>query len=196
MQDGGMQRPNLADASPRALFAGGLAMASVLAAGHCASEIAARIRGGPPAGVERVQVIDVVDGDTLVVEGGRSIRILGIDTPETRHPAMRGPQPMGQEATEGLAALVAGRRIALERDVTDRDHYGRELRHVWRGRGLVAETLLAKGLARSLILPPNRAHAERLERAEARARAEGLGIWGLPRPTALPIFDTPMAGDR
>jgi endonuclease YncB( thermonuclease family) len=141
-----------------------------------------------PAGTERAWVARAVDGDTLDLVDGRTVRVLGIDTPETHNPALAGPQPLGPEATARLAALVAGRAVALEPDTTDRDHYGRLLRHVWRGRTLVAEVLAREGLARAYVIPPDSRHAARLRAAEAAARAARRGIWGLPRPTPLPIF--------
>lgn len=132
---------------------------------------------------------EAVDGDTLRLEDGRVVRVLGIDAPETRHPDMRGPQPLGVEAAARLALLVEGRAVALERDAQDADHYGRLLRHVWVGEELVAERLLAEGLARSLILPPSQGHAARLRAAESAAREGRRGLWGLARPTPLPIFE-------
>lgn len=141
-----------------------------------------------PVGVEVVGVREVVDGDTLVVDDGRSIRILGIDTPETHNPNMAGPQPLGEAATARLAALVAGRDVGLQADAADADAYGRSLRHVWVGRDLVAERLLSEGLGHALIIPPNQLHADRLRAAEADAKAHARGVWGLPRPTPLPIF--------
>lgn len=151
---------------------------------------------GGPDDAETALVIDVIDGDTLVVAGGRTVRILGIDTPETHSPNVSGPQPFGAEATDRLADLVAGGRVRLERDVTEVDHYDRELRHVWAGDTLVAEQLLAEGLGHTLIIPPNARHADRLRAAEAEARAAGRGLWGMPRPTSLPIFGTPVEPGR
>lgn len=146
--------------------------------------------GGPQA-AEHARVARVVDGDTLELADGQVVRVLGIDTPETHNPSLRGPQPLGAEATARLRSLVEGRVVALEPDVTDRDHYGRLLRHVWRGRSLVADVLAREGLGRAYILPPDTRHAERLRAAEAAARAASLGLWGLPRPTPLAIFGSP-----
>lgn len=165
----------------------------MLGAGSGARIALTRMPEGPPAEADRARVLEVIDGDTLVLAGGEHLRILGIDTPETRHPDLRGPQPMGPEASARLQSLVEGREVGLEREAQDRDHYGRLLRHVWLGRRLVAEQLLEEGLAWRLVLPPNTGHAERLARAEARARAAGRGLWGLPRPTPLPIFARPGA---
>jgi micrococcal nuclease len=141
-----------------------------------------------PAGAEHARVARVVDGDTLDLADGRTVRVLGIDTPETHNPGLTGPQPLGPEATARLEQLVAGRTVALEPDTTDRDHYGRLLRHVWRGRVLVAEVLAREGLGRAYVIPPDTRHADRIRAAEAAARAAGRGLWGLPRPTPLAIF--------
>src|SRR5512137_2671611 len=77
-----------------------------------------------PAGAERVRVARAVDGDTLDLADGRTVRELGIDTPETHNTALAGAQPLGPEATDRMAALVEGRTVSLEADTTDRDHYG------------------------------------------------------------------------
>ncbi len=144
-----------------------------------------------PAGAERAQVARVVDGDTVELADGRTVRLLGIDTPETHNPSLNGPQPLGQEATLRLRDLVEGQTVALEPDTTDRDHYGRLLRHVWRGRTLLSALLAREGLGRAYVLPPDTRHAETIRAAEAEARAAGRGLWGLPRPTPLAIFGSP-----
>jgi micrococcal nuclease len=104
---------------------------------------------------------------------------------------MDGPQPFGPEASARLTQLLAGREVLLERDVVGLDHYGRSLRHVWLGDTLAAEVLIAEGLAYAQSIPPNTLHADRLERAEAAARQAKVGLWGLPRPTPLPLFASP-----
>jgi micrococcal nuclease len=143
---------------------------------------------GAPRGSEAARVARAVDGDTLVLDDGRTVRIIGLDAPETHNPAMAGPQPFGEAAATRLADLVAGRVVALETDATPTDHYGRLLRHVWLGGTLVAEVLVREGLARAMSIPPDVRHAERLRAAEADARAAGHGLWSVPRPTPLPIF--------
>jgi len=180
----------------RILAAAGAAAIVIAAALVASPDLRSRLgawlaAGGAPADAERVQVARVVDGDTLVVADGRAVRVLGIDTPETSNPNMPGPQPLGDVATARLAALIEGRAVALERDAADRDHYGRLLRHVWAGGALVAEQLAREGLGHALAIPPNTRHADRILAAESDAKAAGRGIWGLPRPTPLPIFGTP-----
>jgi endonuclease YncB( thermonuclease family) len=141
-----------------------------------------------PAGSEVVAAVRVIDGDTLSVAGGRTVRILAMDAPETANPNMTGPQPFGPEAARRLESLVAGREVTLERDVSDKDHYGRLLRHVWVDGELVSEILLREGLARWGSTPPDTRYSDQLRRAEDDAKAGGLGLWGQERPTPLPIF--------
>jgi micrococcal nuclease len=148
------------------------------------------VRSGPPPDAAAAQVIEVIDGDTLVIEGGEHVRLLGIDTPETHHPDMPRPQALGPEAAARLEALVGGREVQLEADRIDRDRYGRLLRHVWIGRRLAGEILAGEGLAHVLIIPPNQLHAEALRAAAASAQSRRLGLWGLARPTPLPLFQT------
>lgn len=189
MRDGKLLRRGLTP-HPRTLGQALAASVAILAAGLI---LHAGLAAGPPPGTPTARVIEVIDGDTLVLEGGAHVRLIGIDTPETMHPEMRGPQPLGPEASRRLRELVEGRRVALEReaDGADSDHYGRLLRHVWLGRRLTSEILLREGLAWRLDLPPEGPHEARLDRAAAEARAAGRGLWGLPRPTALPIFSAP-----
>lgn len=146
-------------------------------------------RGSNPVGGTPALVIEVVDGDTITVEGGVAVRLLGLDAPETSNPNMRGAQPLGLAASSRLRELLYGREVVLESDVVDRDHYGRLLRHVWCGGELASEVLVAEGLAYAMSVPPNRLYADRLRSAEDRARASKLGLWGLPRPTPLPLFE-------
>ena len=115
---------------------------------------------GPPRDAESAHVVAVIDGDTIVIDNGRHVRVIGIDTPETVHPDLDGPQPFGPEATARMSDLVEGRRVALEADATDSDHYGRELRHLWIGRRLAAEILIREGLGHVLMIPPNTGHAD------------------------------------
>ncbi len=175
-----------------------IATVLVLALGLGWRRLAAAHRGGaaaeaPPPGTEVVLVREAVDGDTLRLADGRRVRILGLDTPETHHPGMAGPQPGGPEAAARLKGLVEGRQVGLEWDASDRDHYGRLLRHVWLGPELVAARLLAEGLAWPLTIPPDQGHQAELAAAAASARAAGRGLWGRARPTALAVFGRPAA---
>lgn len=128
----------------------------------------------PTAKVERI-----VDGDTFVADG-TTIRIIGVDTPETKDP--RKPvQCFGREASARLAALIPpGSGVRLAVGVEPHDRYGRTLATVYRlPDGLdVGRSLLADGYAHVLTIPPNADHADDYRAAEAEARNAGRGLWG------------------
>ncbi|MBK6661762.1 MAG: thermonuclease family protein [Thermoflexaceae bacterium] len=123
----------------------------------------------------------VVDGDTIVVRIAGTedrVRYIGVDTPETVDP--RKPvQAFGPEATALNKSLVQGQRVCLEKDITDRDRYGRLLRYVWLADGrLVNEELLLAGFATVVTYPPDVKYVEsRYLPAQRAAREAGRGLW-------------------
>jgi micrococcal nuclease len=135
---------------------------------------------------ERHRVEQVVDGDTIVLVGGTTVRIIGLDTPETHHPDL-GEQPFGREAWQRATELMAGKVVVLEPDVEPLDHYGRRLAHVWVDERLVAEVLVEEGLGRAMVIPPNERYVERIRAAEDRARGRSAGLW-LVEATPIPVF--------
>lgn len=125
---------------------------------------------------EFVKVTNVIDGDTVEIEGGYRIRYIGIDTPETVHPS----QPVecfGKEASNKNKELVEGKTVRLERDITELDRYGRLLRYVWLGDALVNETLVKEGYATSYTYPPDVKYQEKFVQAEREARENKKGLW-------------------
>lgn len=137
-------------------------------------------RAAPTDGV--ATVVSVLDGDTIDVElggGEESVRLLGIDTPETHHPT-EPVECYGVEAAARTAALLpAGTPVRLVRDAEARDRFGRLLAYVYRADdGLfVNRSLVEEGYADVLDIAPNGAHAAELARLVAGARAEGRGLW-------------------
>ncbi|MEA2149320.1 MAG: micrococcal nuclease [Solirubrobacteraceae bacterium] len=137
--------------------------------------------GGSAGAAGEGRVVEVVDGDTIhVLLGGRreKVRYIGVDTPETRHPA-KGVQCFGHRASELNARLVGGERVRLVRDVEERDRYGRLLAYVYRVRdGLFVNAELARlGYARPLTIAPDMRHAAQFEMLARDARDEGRGLW-------------------
>ncbi len=137
-----------------------------------------------PAGVvcEWAPVVRVVDGDTIRVriDGVEErVRYIGIDTPELSHPTL-GVEPFGAVASSFFEQLAGGRRFCLERDVSDRDRFGRLLRYAWLEDGtMVNERLVAAGMARVVTFPPDVKYIEeRLLPAQRSAAEAGRGIWG------------------
>jgi len=128
-----------------------------------------------------VRVVEVVDGDTIVVafaDGtADTVRLLGVDTPETKHPT-RGVECFGPEAAAYSKARLAGKVVRLESDVERRDVYGRRLAYVYLHGRRFDDELLRQGYARFLVIPPNDAHGRALLTAELDARRHRRGLWG------------------
>ncbi|MEK4030053.1 thermonuclease family protein [Pseudobacillus sp. FSL P4-0506] len=127
-------------------------------------------------------VVYVVDGDTFDVQlaNGKKerVRMTLVDTPETKHPRL-GVQPFGPEASAYTKTLLTDKKVSLEMDVQERDRYGRVLAYVWLNDKLVNEQLIAKGLARVAVFPPNTKYVDRFERVQQKAREQRLGIWSV-----------------
>jgi micrococcal nuclease len=129
------------------------------------------------------RVVKVVDGDTIhvVLRGRReTVRYIGVDTPETKHPT-KGVQCYGRAAAAFNARLVAGERVRLVGDAEQRDRYGRLLAYVYRVRdGLFVNAELARrGYARPLTIPPDVRHAARFAAASREAREGRKGLWSV-----------------
>ncbi|HKT82269.1 MAG TPA: thermonuclease family protein, partial [Solirubrobacterales bacterium] len=122
----------------------------------------------------------VVDGDTIEVRiGGQveDVRYIGVDTPETVKPDTP-VQCFGLRASAFNHRLVERRRVRLVFGVERRDVYGRLLAYVHLGDRFVNATLVRKGLARSLTIPPNNRFAALFRRLELGAARAGRGLWG------------------
>jgi micrococcal nuclease len=138
--------------------------------------------GRPTAGTTvRATVVDTIDGDTVVVEfanGTRdTVRLLGVDTPETHHPT-KPVQCYGPEASAYTRARLLGQVVMLERDAEARDKYGRFLAYVILDGARYNEELLREGYARFLVIPPNGAHARAMLAEELDAQHARRGLWG------------------
>jgi micrococcal nuclease len=144
----------------------------------------ARTMAETPRSMEVGDVIEVIDGDTVRLRiGARSevVRLLGIDTPETKHPT-KGEQCFGRAASEYLTRLLpVGTRLRLERDVEARDAYGRLLLYLHLAHDdaevFVNRHLVARGFARVLIIEPNVHYREDLVAAAFNAQRRALGLW-------------------
>jgi micrococcal nuclease len=128
-------------------------------------------------------LVYVTDGDTIGVEidgTEERIRMIGIDTPETKKPNTP-VQCFGPEATAFTKSLLPeGTPLYIERDVEARDAYGRLLAYVYRTDDgtFVNLAIIAQGYARPLTIPPNVAHADEFVAASRQAEATDTGLWG------------------
>lgn len=146
---------------------------------------AAIVRSSPPVGAVQARVAGHVDGDTIsVTAGGRTytLRLVGVDTPETRHPSV-GVECFGPQASAFTRTLIpVGTTVWLTRDVSDTDRYGRLLRFVWRQSAtssytMVNEELVRNGYAVVSTYPPDVAMVDTFLAAERAARADNIGLW-------------------
>lgn len=128
------------------------------------------------------QVLEITDGDTIVVRSGphtESVRLLGIDTPEVAHHG-RSAECFGPEAAQRTAALApVGSIVRLDRDAEARDVYDRVLAYVTTADGRVVNLVLAaEGFATPLAISPNYALADTIAALSSAAASQGLGLWG------------------
>jgi len=123
-------------------------------------------------------VSHIVDGDTFDVDldgdglTDERVRPIGIDTPE------RG-ECYYAEAKARAEELLLGRRVALQRDVSERDRYDRLLRYVYLGDGTFWNgRMVREGFARAGCWKPDCRYLAHLQALQALAQGEALGGWG------------------
>ncbi len=136
----------------------------------------------PPG--EDTTVERVVDGDTIKVASVGKVRLIGIDTPETKDP--RKPvECFGREAARRAEELMgAGTAVRLVYDAEREDRYGRTLAYVYRiDDGLfVNAALVVEGFAQAYTVPPNVAHADEFVALTSEAREARRGLWSACPP--------------
>jgi micrococcal nuclease len=145
-----------------------------------------------PAHGATVTVRNIIDGDTIkvspAVNGLNDVRLIGVDTPETVDPS-EGIEPYGPQASEFTTRELSSRRVRLEFDEERVDQYGRLLAYIHLGGSMFNEELVAKSYAQAYPYPPNTAYAAQFAAAQRRARAAGLGIWGLTTAQKCELAD-------
>jgi len=136
----------------------------------------------------------VFDGDTLVLEDGRKVRLLGVNTPEIAH-RNQPEQAGGEEAKRWLTGKLQNRKVRIETDAEAADKYGRTLAHVFTDRKEhINLQLVEQGLAAVNIYPPNLLYVLKLVKAEQGAQKKRLGIWGRPEYDPIPVERLPASG--
>lgn len=128
-------------------------------------------------------VTRVIDGDTIeVLHRGRQleVRLIGVDTPETVHPA-ESLECFGRAASRFTTWSLEGKAVRLEFDVERKDRYGRSLAYIWSRGTLFNEVLVERGYAQVATYPPNVRYVDRLLVAQLEAREDDRGLWGVCR---------------
>lgn len=131
---------------------------------------------------ETVEVQRVFDGDTILTTHHQKIRFIGLNTPELGHNG-KPHQPFALQARGELQRLLQqhNNRIHLRYDHERKDKYHRDLAHPYLEDGTsLSRWLLERGLATTLIIPPNTWNADCYRQAEQQARTSRRGIWSLP----------------
>lgn len=163
-----------------------LAVASIAGCGSAAQDAGPGIgSSGPPSASAvppsgpTVLVTRVVDGDTIVVDGGSAdvrVRLIGVDTPESVKPGTP-VECFAIAASNFTKHALTGVRVRLEYDVDRFDRYGRTLAYVWIGGSLFNEELVAEGYAAVETVPPDVRYADRFLAAQRDARLHDRGLW-------------------
>ena len=115
-----------------------------------------------------VIVTKIIDGDTVVVEGGYHVRLLGIDADESGYPCY-------EEAKSHLEKLILNKEVRLEKDVTDVDQYGRCLRYVFLDDQNIDLQLVKEGLVIARFYEPDLKYQKEITEAEKEAIENKIG---------------------
>ena len=129
---------------------------------------------------EQGLVQQVFDGDTILLDTGLRVRLVGLNAPEIAY-ENRPAEPFGLESRAMLEKLLKGQSVTLYYGGTRRDRYGRALAQIERADGLwIQQAMLEQGGARVYSFADNRALVPPMLAAERTAREKHLGLWALP----------------
>ncbi len=131
------------------------------------------------------EVSRIIDGDTIKLSTGEKVRLIGINAPEIG-------QFYAAEATNKLSQLIGNNSVTLEKDVDNKDQYGRLLRYIYVGEIPVNLEMVGQGYATAYHFQPNVKYSEEFEAAEQEARNAQIGIW---TPSSFTIEISDMHAD-
>ena len=145
---------------------------------------------GKSTDYSNILVKRVVDGDTLLLENGERVRLIGIDTPEMHDSSkltrdarsskqnIAAIKEMGQRSYQFTRNLVEGKIVSLEFDVERQDKYKRLLAYVYLKDGtFVNAEIVKQGYASLMTYPPNVKHADHFLNLYREARENKRGLW-------------------
>jgi micrococcal nuclease len=157
---------------------------------HSKEEFSLKIPFGRNYNYTNILVKRVVDGDTLLLESGERVRLIGIDTPEmhdsdklTRDSKRSGVnaskiKAMGRKSYEFTKKILEGKRVSLEFDVEKYDKYKRLLAYVYLEDGTFVNAHIVKeGYASLMTYPPNVKYADLFLGLYQEARQNQRGLW-------------------
>lgn len=130
----------------------------------------------PSSGPFRVS--RVIDGDTLILDSGETVRLIGVDAPETKHPEIP-VQRFGEESTEFVRRMAEGFECTLGYETNNlRDAYGRLLAYVYIDDRMVNAEIIRRGYGYAYTRFPC-AYQDQFVRLEREAREKQYGLWHL-----------------
>ena len=137
-----------------------------------------------------VYVTRAIDGDTIIISTGEHVRLIGIDTPESRYNTklerdaarsrkdIKAILKMGKEASNFTKYLVEGKKVRLEFDVQKRDKYNRLLAYVYLEDGTsVNAKIIEEGYAQIMTIPPDVKYSDVFLKLQEEARKNNRGLW-------------------
>lgn len=128
----------------------------------------------------KVKVLRVVDGDTFkcMIDGKeQTVRLIGVDTPESVNPNKEKNTVEGKIASEYTKRYLEDRDVELEYDIQKTDKYGRVLAYVWNGDTLFNFKLIRDGIAKPMTIAPNVKYSKIIRNLEKKAVENNKGFF-------------------
>ncbi|KON90366.1 prophage LambdaCh01 nuclease domain-containing protein [Sporosarcina globispora] len=138
-------------------------------------------------GLELVTVGRAVDGDTIETSDGRKVRLIGVNTPESTTRV----EEYGKEASQFTGSELTGKKVWMQKDVSDTDRYGRLLRIIWLDipsddmdeneirEKMFNAHLVLNGYAEPSTYNPDVKYSEYFRKFGREAREDNKGLWAL-----------------
>jgi micrococcal nuclease len=148
----------------------------------CSNVPETEIASSQPNKSKLYSIKKIVDGDTFWIDNGTAkglkVRLIGINTPESRKTNRKDVEYFGKEAKNYLTKLLSNKRVRLVYDLTPQDRCGRALAYVYLEDGTFLNAHLVKnGYASVMTIPPNVKYADYFVKLQREARLNKRGLW-------------------
>lgn len=133
-------------------------------------------------------VDQVIDGDTIILDGNEYVRLIGINTPETHHPK-KPVQCYGKEASDYLKQRLEGKDVRLEYGSERLDKYNRTLGFIHLGRTFINAEMVKEGYAFAYTRFPFK-YEKKFVKLQKKAEKKDLGLWHSCEVTCEDVCNT------